>query len=100
VLLLRLRVRLDESVRAWFDDPRLPDASLRRLLNHTSGIPDPSGRTARSSGTAAAGRGPRRLPSSCFGNGPMIAVVLSDDSELPAETRAHELLTAAIRDGR
>ena len=40
VLVLRLGIRLDESVRAWFDDPRLPDASLRRLLNHTSGIPD------------------------------------------------------------
>jgi D-alanyl-D-alanine carboxypeptidase len=40
VLLLRLDVLLDESVRAWFDDPRLPDASLRRLLDHTSGIPD------------------------------------------------------------
>ena len=40
VLCLRLGLDLDAPVSAWIDDARLPDASLRQLLNHTSGIPD------------------------------------------------------------
>jgi D-alanyl-D-alanine carboxypeptidase len=40
VLCLRLGLDLDARVAAWIDDARLPDASLRQLLNHTSGIPD------------------------------------------------------------
>jgi D-alanyl-D-alanine carboxypeptidase len=40
VLCLRLELDLDAPVGTWIDDPRLPPASLRQLLNHTSGIPD------------------------------------------------------------
>lgn len=40
VLCLRLELDLDAPVATWVDDPRLPRTSLRRLLNHTSGIPD------------------------------------------------------------
>lgn len=40
VLCVRLGLDLAAPVRSWIDDPRLPDASLRRLLDHTSGIPD------------------------------------------------------------
>ncbi len=40
VLCLRLDLDLDAPVATWIDDPRLPRASLRQLLNHTSGIPD------------------------------------------------------------
>ena len=40
VLCLRLELELDAPVAAWIDDARLPEASLRQLLNHTSGIPD------------------------------------------------------------
>jgi D-alanyl-D-alanine carboxypeptidase len=42
--LLRLaeagQLGLDDPLREWIDDPRLPDATLRQLLDHTSGIPD------------------------------------------------------------
>jgi D-alanyl-D-alanine carboxypeptidase len=40
VLCLRLELDLDAPVQTWVADARLPDVSLRRLLNHTSGIPD------------------------------------------------------------
>ncbi len=40
VLCLRLDLDLDAPVATWIDDRRLPAASLRQLLNHTSGIPD------------------------------------------------------------
>ena len=40
VLCLRLELELDAPVATWIDDPRLPRVSLRRLLTHTSGIPD------------------------------------------------------------
>ena len=40
VVLLRLGVSPDDRLRAWFDESRLPDATLRQVLNHTSGIPD------------------------------------------------------------
>jgi D-alanyl-D-alanine carboxypeptidase len=40
VLCLRLELDLDAPVGTWLHDDRLPDASLRQLLNHTSGIPD------------------------------------------------------------
>jgi D-alanyl-D-alanine carboxypeptidase len=40
VVICRLGLDLDSSIRNWFADPRLPDATLRQLLNHTSGIPD------------------------------------------------------------
>ena len=40
VLCLRLQLDLDAPAATWLDDPRLPRASLRQLLNHTSGIPD------------------------------------------------------------
>ena len=40
VLCLRLELDLDAPVATWLDDLRLPRASLRQLLNHTSGIPD------------------------------------------------------------
>jgi D-alanyl-D-alanine carboxypeptidase len=40
VLCLRLELDLEAPVANWIDDPRLPRASLRQLLNHTSGIPD------------------------------------------------------------
>ena len=40
VLCLRLELDLEAPVATWIDDPRLPPASLRQLLNHTSGIPD------------------------------------------------------------
>ena len=40
VLCLRLELDLDAPVATWLDDQRLPRASLRQLLNHTSGIPD------------------------------------------------------------
>ena len=40
VLCLRLELDLDSPVASWIDDDRLPRASLRQLLNHTSGIPD------------------------------------------------------------
>ena len=40
VLCLRLELDLDAPVAAWIDDPRLPNTSLRQLLNHTSGIPN------------------------------------------------------------
>jgi D-alanyl-D-alanine carboxypeptidase len=34
------RLDLDDPVTGWVDDPRLPDVPLRRLLDHTAGIPD------------------------------------------------------------
>ena len=37
---LRLELDLEAPVASWIDDGRLPRASLRQLLNHTSGIPD------------------------------------------------------------
>jgi D-alanyl-D-alanine carboxypeptidase len=40
VVVLRLGVVLDARIRAVFDDSRLPDATLRQLLDHTSGVPD------------------------------------------------------------
>ena len=40
VLCLRLELDVDAPVATWIDDERLPRASLRQLLNHTSGIPD------------------------------------------------------------
>jgi D-alanyl-D-alanine carboxypeptidase len=40
VVVCRLGLDLDGSIRRWFSDPRLPDTTLRRLLNHTSGVPD------------------------------------------------------------
>jgi D-alanyl-D-alanine carboxypeptidase len=40
VLCLRLELELDAPVATWIDDDRLPSATLRQLLNHTSGIPD------------------------------------------------------------
>lgn len=40
VLCLRLELDLEAPVATWLDDDRLPAASLRQLLNHTSGIPD------------------------------------------------------------
>jgi D-alanyl-D-alanine carboxypeptidase len=41
VLCLRLGLELDAPAATWLDDDgRLPRASLRQLLNHTSGIPD------------------------------------------------------------
>jgi D-alanyl-D-alanine carboxypeptidase len=40
VLCLRLALDLDAPIATWIDDERLPRASLRQLLNHTSGIPD------------------------------------------------------------
>ena len=40
VLCLRLELELDAPVATWIDDDRLPPATLRQLLNHTSGIPD------------------------------------------------------------
>ena len=40
VLCLRLELDLEAPVATWIDDDSLPRASLRQLLNHTSGIPD------------------------------------------------------------
>ncbi|MDQ3066472.1 MAG: beta-lactamase family protein [Actinomycetota bacterium] len=40
VLCLRLGLDLESPVATWIEDARLPDVSLRQLLNHTSGIPD------------------------------------------------------------
>jgi len=40
VLCLRLDLDLDAPVATWISDERLPRATLRQLLNHTSGIPD------------------------------------------------------------
>ena len=40
VLCLRLELDLEAPLATWIDDPRLPRASLRQLLNHTSGVPD------------------------------------------------------------
>jgi D-alanyl-D-alanine carboxypeptidase len=40
VLCLRLELDLEAPLATWIDDPRLPPASLRQLLNHTSGIAD------------------------------------------------------------
>jgi D-alanyl-D-alanine carboxypeptidase len=40
VLCLRLELELDAPVATWVEDDRLPSATLRQLLNHTSGIPD------------------------------------------------------------
>ncbi len=40
VLCLRLELDLEAPVATWIDDPRLPHATLRQLLDHTSGIPD------------------------------------------------------------
>jgi D-alanyl-D-alanine carboxypeptidase len=40
VLCLRLDLDLDATVATWIHDERLPRATLRQLLNHTSGIPD------------------------------------------------------------
>ena len=40
VLCLRLELDLEAPVATWIDDPRLPRATLRQLLDHTSGIPD------------------------------------------------------------
>jgi D-alanyl-D-alanine carboxypeptidase len=40
VLCLRLELDLDAPLSTWVDDRRLPDATLRQLLHHTSGIPD------------------------------------------------------------
>jgi D-alanyl-D-alanine carboxypeptidase len=34
------RLGLDDPLRRWIDDARLPEATLRQLLDHTSGIPD------------------------------------------------------------
>ena len=43
VLCLRLELELDAPVSTWIDDGRLPAATLRQLLHHTSGIPDYAG---------------------------------------------------------
>jgi len=40
VLCLRLELDLEAPVATWIDDPRVPRATLRQLLDHTSGIPD------------------------------------------------------------
>jgi D-alanyl-D-alanine carboxypeptidase len=40
VLCLRLELDLEAPVATWIDDHRLPRATLRQLLDHTSGIPD------------------------------------------------------------
>ena len=40
VLCLRLDLDLEALVATWIDGERLPRATLRQLLNHTSGIPD------------------------------------------------------------
>jgi D-alanyl-D-alanine carboxypeptidase len=40
VLCLRLELDLEAPVATWIDDARLPRATLRQLLNHTSGVPD------------------------------------------------------------
>ena len=40
VLCLRLELDLSAPAANWIDDARLPRATLRQLLNHTSGIPD------------------------------------------------------------
>ena len=40
VLCLRLELDLEAPIATWIEDERLPAASLRQLLNHTSGIPD------------------------------------------------------------
>ena len=40
VLCLRLELELDAPVSTWIDDARVPPVTLRRLLDHTSGIPD------------------------------------------------------------
>ena len=40
VLCVRLELDLEAPVATWIDDPRLPRATLRQLLDHTSGIPD------------------------------------------------------------
>ena len=40
VLCLRLELDLEAPAATWIDEPRLPRATLRQLLNHTSGIPD------------------------------------------------------------
>lgn len=40
VLCLRLELDVEAPVATWIDDPHLPRATLRQLLNHTSGIPD------------------------------------------------------------
>ena len=40
VLCLRLELDLEAPVATWIDDSRLPHATLRQLLDHTSGIPD------------------------------------------------------------
>jgi D-alanyl-D-alanine carboxypeptidase len=40
VLCLRLDLDLEAPVATWIEDDRLPRATLRQLLNHTSGIPD------------------------------------------------------------
>ena len=40
VLCLRLELDLEAPVATWIDDDRVPRATLRQLLNHTSGIPD------------------------------------------------------------
>ncbi len=51
VLFCRLADRgelsLDDRLTTWIDDPRLPDATLREVLNHSAGIPDYSGRAYR-----------------------------------------------------
>jgi D-alanyl-D-alanine carboxypeptidase len=40
VLCLRLELDLEAPIGTWLEDAALPRASLRQLLNHTSGIPD------------------------------------------------------------
>jgi len=40
VLCLRLELDLEAPVATWIDHPSLPRATLRQLLDHTSGIPD------------------------------------------------------------
>jgi len=40
VLCLRLDLDLEAPLATWIDERRLPRATLRQLLNHTSGIPD------------------------------------------------------------
>ena len=40
VLCLRLELDLESPLQTWIEDRRLPRATLRQLLNHTSGIPD------------------------------------------------------------
>ena len=76
VLCLRLELELEAPVATWIDDDRLPRASLRQLLNHTSGIPD-YGRLPAYAGAV------RDVPSEPWSDEELLARALASGPDFP-----------------